>query len=292
LGESVEPLIEPEVSDNRFKDQDWSTPYFDSWKQAYLITSRWAEDMLKNTEGLDAQTRRQAEFHFRQISSALSPSNFPLTNPEVVRETFATNAKNLLQGMTHFAEDMEKSGDLLKVSQTDHAAFEVGRNLAVTTGKVIFQNDLLQLIQYVPATETVRELPLLIVPPWINKFYILDLTPAKSLVRFLVGQGFTVFMISWVNPDKHLSHKSFEDYMQEGLLTAAEAVRRETASSSAMSPAIASAARCSRPRSPILRRAGTSLSPPQAFSRPRSTSRMPATSCCSPAKRSWRLWKR
>ena len=228
LGESVEPLIEPEVSDNRFKDQDWSTPYFDFWKQAYLITSRWAEDMLKNTEGLDEQRRRKAEFHVRQISSALSPSNFPLTNPEVVRETFATNAKNLLQGMTHFAEDMENSGDLLKISQTDLKAFEVGKNLAVTPGKVIFQNELLQLIQYAPTTDKVRELPLLIVPPWINKFYILDLTPAKSLIRFLVGQGFTVFMISWVNPDKRLAHKSFEDYMQEGLLTAADAVRRET----------------------------------------------------------------
>jgi polyhydroxyalkanoate synthase len=229
LGEEVEPLVMPEPSDNRFKDPEWSeNPYFDFWKQAYLLTTRWAEDMLLHTEGLDDTTRQKADWHFRQISSAMSPSNFPQTNPEVVRETLATNAKNLVQGMTHFVEDMEKSGDLLKISQTDTAAFEVGRNLALTPGQVIFQNDILQLIQYAPSTDKVRGTPLLIVPPWINKYYILDLTPAKSLIKFLVDQGFTVFMISWVNPDEHLSHKSFEDYMQEGILTAADAVRRET----------------------------------------------------------------
>jgi polyhydroxyalkanoate synthase len=229
LGEEVEPLVMPEPSDNRFKDPEWSeNPYFDFWKQAYLLTTRWAEDMLLHTEGLDDTTRQKADWHLRQISSAMSPSNFPQTNPEVVRETLATNAKNLVQGMTHFVEDMEKSGDLLKISQTDTAAFEVGRNLALTPGQVIFQNDILQLIQYAPSTDKVRGTPLLIVPPWINKYYILDLTPAKSLIKFLVDQGFTVFMISWVNPDEHLSHKSFEDYMQEGILTAADAVRRET----------------------------------------------------------------
>ena len=229
LGEEVEPLVTPDPSDNRFKDPEWSeNPYFDFWKQAYLLTTRWADDMLQHTEGLDDATRQRAEWHFRQISSALSPSNFPQTNPEVVRETFATNAKNLVQGMTHFVEDMERSGDLLKVSQTDIEAFEVGRNLATTPGKVIFQNDVFQLIQYAPATDKVRERPLLIVPPWINKFYVLDLTPAKSFIKFLVGQGFTVLIISWVNPDERLAHKSFEDYMREGLLTAADVVRRET----------------------------------------------------------------
>jgi polyhydroxyalkanoate synthase len=229
LGEAVEPLVEPEPSDNRFKDPEWSeNPYFDFWKQAYLLTTQWAEDMLLQTEGLDELTRRKADLYFRQISSALSPSNFPLTNPEVVRETFATNANNLVQGMTHFIEDMEKSGDLLKISQTDTEAFEVGRNLALTPGKVIFQNNIFQLIQYAPTTDKVRELPVLIVPPWINKYYILDLTPAKSLIKYLVDQGFTAFVISWINPDEHLSHKSFEDYMQEGILTAADAVRRET----------------------------------------------------------------
>jgi len=229
LGQEVTPVVVPEPGDNRFKDPEWSAnPYFDFWKQAYLVSARWAEDMLTKTEGLDERTRQKAEFYLRQVSSALSPSNFPMTNPEVLRETLASNAENLVQGMSYLAEDMSRSGDLLRISQTDAEAFEVGRNLATTPGKIVYQNELLQLIQYSPTTDKVRERPLLIVPPWINKYYILDLTPAKSLIRFLVGQGFTVFMISWVNPDGHLSHKSFEDYMQEGILTAADAVKRET----------------------------------------------------------------
>ncbi|MFA5952360.1 MAG: class I poly(R)-hydroxyalkanoic acid synthase [Hyphomicrobium sp.] len=229
LGENVEAVAEPDPSDNRFKDPEWSqNPYFDFWKQAYLLTTHWAEQTLRNTDGLDEETRQKAEFYFRQLSSAFSPSNFPMTNPEVVRETLATNAKNLVDGMEHLVKDMENSGDLLKISQTDTEAFEVGKNLAVTPGKVIFQNDLFQLIQYAPTTDKVREVPLLVVPPWINKYYILDLTPAKSFLHFAVDQGFTVFVISWVNPDERLSDKSFEDYMLEGLLSAADAVQRET----------------------------------------------------------------
>jgi polyhydroxyalkanoate synthase len=228
LGQEPEPVVEPDPGDNRFKDPEWSgNPYFDFWKQAYLVSSRWAEEMLAHTDGLDNRTRQKAEFYLRQVSSALSPSNFPMTNPEVLRETLSSNAENLVQGMTLLAEDMQKSGDLLRISQTDASAFEVGRNLATTPGKVIYQNDVFQLIQYAPSTDKVRERPLLIVPPWINKFYILDLTPSKSMIKFLVDQGFTVFMVSWVNPDESLSHKSFEDYMQEGILTAADAVRRE-----------------------------------------------------------------
>src|SRR5262245_16437166 len=229
MGEDVEPVAEPDPSDNRFKDPEWtSNPYFDFWKQAYLLTTHWAEDVLHQTEGLDERTRQKADFYFRQLSSALSPSNFPLTNPEVVRETFATNAQNLVQGMEHLVTDMERSGDLLKISQTDTAAFEVGKNLAITPGKIVFQNDIFQLIQYTPTTDKVYEVPLLVVPPWINKFYILDLTPAKSFLKFAVDQGFTVFVVSWVNPDEGLAHKSFEDYMVEGVLTASDAVRRET----------------------------------------------------------------
>ncbi len=229
LGESVEPVVEPQPSDNRFKDPEWSTnPYFDFWKQAYLLTTQWAEDVLEQTEGLDEASRQKAAFYLRMLSSALSPSNFPLTNPEIVRETLATNAQNLVQGMEHLAQDMERSGDLLKISQTDTEAFEVGKNLAMTPGKVVFQNDIFQLIQYTPTTDFVREVPLLVVPPWINKYYILDLTPAKSFLKFAVDQGFTVFVISWVNPDHHLAHKTFEDYMLEGILTAADAIKRET----------------------------------------------------------------
>ena len=229
MGEEVAPVAAPEAGDNRFKDPEWSTnPYFDFWKQAYLLTTSWAEGVLKDTDGLDERTKAKAEFYFRQIASAMSPSNFPMTNPEVVRETLQTNARNLVQGMTHLAEDMEKSRDLLKISQTDVTAFEVGRNLAVTPGKVVFQNDIIQLIQYSPTTDKVREVPLLVVPPWINKFYILDLTPPKSFVKFAVEQGFTVFLVSWVNPDHSLAHKTFEDYMKEGILAAIDAVRRET----------------------------------------------------------------
>jgi polyhydroxyalkanoate synthase len=231
LGEEVEPVVEPEPGDNRFKDPDWSnTQFFDFWKQAYLITSRWAEDVTRNTEGVDEKTRKKALFYLNQMLTALSPSNFPLTNPEVMRTTLETNAANLVQGMTHFVEDLEQSKDLLRISQTDLSAFEIGRNLAVTPGKVVFQNDLIQLIQYAPATDEVYERPLLIVPPWINKYYILDLVPEKSFVKWAVEQGFTVFLISWVNPDERLAQKTFEDYMHEGILAGLDAVIRQTGS--------------------------------------------------------------
>ena len=231
LGEEVEPVVEPEPGDNRFKDPDWSNgQVFDFWKQAYLITSRWAEDLTRNTEGVDEKTRKKALFYLNQMLSAMSPSNFPLTNPEVIRTTLATNAENLVQGMTHFVEDLGQSKDLLRISQTDLSAFEIGRNLAVTPGKVVFQNDLIQLIQYAPTTEEVYERPLLVVPPWINKYYILDLVPEKSFVKWAVEQGFTVFLVSWVNPDIKLAQKTFEDYMREGILAAVEAVTRQTGS--------------------------------------------------------------
>jgi polyhydroxyalkanoate synthase len=231
MGGQAAPVVEPEPGDNRFKDPDWSrNPYFDFCKQSYLITTRWLEDLLDRTDGLDERTRQRAEFYLKQVASALSPSNFPLTNPEVLRETFASSANNLVQGMANLVQDLEKSGDLLSISQTDTEAFEVGRNIATSPGKVIFQNDLFQLIQYAPATESVYERPLLIIPPWINKFYILDLGPQKSFIRFAVSKGFTVFVVSWVNPDGRLAHKTFEDYMTEGILCATDAVKRETGS--------------------------------------------------------------
>lgn len=229
VGEEVKPVVEPDPGDNRFKDPEWSSnPFFDFWKQAYLLTSQRAEKLLDETEGLDETTRQRAEFHLRQLVSAMSPSNNPVLNPEVVRETLKTNAANLVQGLALLNEDMHKSGDLLKISQTDEASFEVGKNLATTPGKVMFQNDVFQLIQYTPTTDKVREVPLLMVPPWINKYYILDLTPQKSFIKFAVDQGFTVFIVSWVNPDDTMSHKTFEDYIFEGLLTAADVVKRET----------------------------------------------------------------
>lgn len=229
MGQEVAPVVTPQPNDNRFKDPEWSdNPYFDFWKQAYLLTTNWADKVLQETQGLDARKRQKAEFYLRQVSSALSPSNFPLLNPEVLREMRATNGRSLAEGMAQLVRDMENSGDLLKINQTDLSAFEVGKNLAMTPGKVVFQNDLIQLIQYAPTTDKVREMPLLVVPPWINKYYILDLTPAKSFLKFVVDQGFTVFVISWVDPDERLAHKTFEDYMREGVLAATEAVKRET----------------------------------------------------------------
>jgi polyhydroxyalkanoate synthase len=229
MGGEALAVAEPEAGDNRFNDPEWSrNPYFDFWKQVYLITTRWLDGMLEQTEGLDERTRMRAAFYLKQLASAFSPSNFPLTNPVVLRETFQSSGQNLVNGMANLVQDLEQSGDLMHISQTDVSAFEVGRNIATSPGKVVFQNDLLQLIQYAPSTEQVYERPLLIVPPWINKFYILDLGPQKSFIRFAVSRGFTVFVVSWVNPDGRLAHKTFEDYMNEGILAATDAVKRET----------------------------------------------------------------
>lgn len=225
LGQEVEPAAEPEPGDARFKDPDWSeTQFFDFWKQAYLLTARWADEMVANADSLDEKTKKRAEFYLTQLESALSPSNFVFTNPEVLRETLSTNAENLVQGMQHLSRDLADSNDLLRIRQTDLDAFSVGENVAVTPGKVIFQNDIFQLIQYAPSTDEVYKRPLLIVPPWINKYYILDLAPHKSFIKWAVNQGFTVFVISWVNPDERLAEKTFEDYMREGILEATGAV--------------------------------------------------------------------
>jgi polyhydroxyalkanoate synthase subunit PhaC len=229
FGMRVAPLIEPGPGDNRFKDPEWSNnPFFDFCKQAYLLACKWAEDKLKETEGLADRDRHRAEFYLRQLTSAYSPTNFMATNPEVLRETFKSNGANLVEGVKLLAADMARSTDLMKISQTDTTAFEIGRNLAMTPGKVVYQNRLLQLIQYAPATDKVRERPLLMVPPWINKFYILDLNKQKSFIQYIVDQGFTVFVVSWVNPGEDLADASFEDYMLEGILSATDAVRQET----------------------------------------------------------------
>jgi len=229
MDNEVAPLIEPAANDNRFKDPEWDhNPFFDFCKQAYLLACDWVEKQLAATPGLDQRQRHRAEFYLRQFTSAYSPTNFLATNPEVLRETLATNARNLLNGAHLLAEDLKRSGDLMKISQTDPNAFELGRNLATTPGKVVFQNDLLQVIQYAPSTTKVRERPLLMVPPWINKYYILDLTGPKSLIKYVVDQGFTVFVVSWVNPDERLASKTFEDYIIEGILEATRAVQEET----------------------------------------------------------------
>src|SRR6476620_7033374 len=211
-GEEAPPAIEPSPRDKRFKDPEWKTnKFFDFVMQLYLLTAQWAQELVKNADGIDPHTRKKAEFYVLQITNALAPSNFVLTNPEVLRETLASNGDNLVRGMKMLAEDIEAGRGTLRIRQSDPANLVVGVNMATTPGKVIFQNELMQLIQYEPSTENVLRTPLLIVPPWINKFYILDLRPEKSFVKWCVDQGITVFVISWVNPDKRLGSKTFDD---------------------------------------------------------------------------------
>ncbi|HEX8166363.1 MAG TPA: class I poly(R)-hydroxyalkanoic acid synthase [Beijerinckiaceae bacterium] len=228
-GEEAKPVAEPDPKDARFKDPEWSqNPVFDFLKQAYLITSRWAEKLVADAEGLDEHTRHKAEFYVKQLSSALSPSNFLATNPELIRTTIQENGANLVRGMKMLAEDIEAGKGELKMRQSDPERFQVGVNMANTPGKVVLRNDLIELIQYAPSTETVFRRPLLIVPPWINKFYVLDLNPDKSFIRWAVAQGLTVFVISWVNPDERHAGKDFSDYMREGIFAALDAVEQAT----------------------------------------------------------------
>jgi polyhydroxyalkanoate synthase len=228
-GEPAEPVIAPSPRDKRFSDPEWkSNQFFDFVMQLYLLTTQWAHDLVHNAEGVDPHTRKKAEFYVQQITNALAPSNFVLTNPEVLRETLASSGNNLVRGMKMLAEDIEAGHGTLRIRQSDPANLVVGVNLATTPGKVIFQNELMQLIQYQPTTENVLRTPLLIVPPWINKFYILDLKPEKSFIKWCVDQGITVFVISWVNPDKSLGARTFDDYMKGGPLAAMDAIERAT----------------------------------------------------------------
>jgi polyhydroxyalkanoate synthase len=228
-GEQVEPVAAPDPRDKRFTDPEWSSnQLFDFLKQAYLLTAQWAHRLVHDAKGLDPHTLQKADFYVRQIANAIAPSNFFLTNPEVLRETVSSNAGNLVRGMHMLAEDIQAGHGELRIRQSDSKMFEVGRNLALTPGKVIFENELMQLIQYAPSTSTVLKRPLLIIAPWINKFYILDLNPEKSFIRWSVAQGLTVFVISWVNPDAKLAQKSFEDYMREGPLAALDVIEQAT----------------------------------------------------------------
>ncbi|CAN5207864.1 class I poly(R)-hydroxyalkanoic acid synthase [soil metagenome] len=228
-GEPVLPTAEPDPRDRRFADPDWSgNQFFDFIKQIYLITSRWAEAMVDEARNLDEHTRQKAAFYVRQIDNALAPSNFVLTNPEILRETLSSNAANLVRGMQMLAEDIKAGGGDLKIRQSASHTFKLGENIATTPGKVIHQNGLCQLIQYKAKTGKVLKRPLLIVPPWINKFYILDLNPEKSFIRWCVEQGHTVFVISWVNPDRHQATKGFEHYMREGIFESLDVIEAVT----------------------------------------------------------------
>ncbi|RFB81560.1 class I poly(R)-hydroxyalkanoic acid synthase [Methylovirgula sp. 4M-Z18] len=228
-GELLAPAPEAKPADKRFADPEWTQNlYFDFLRQAYQVTSSWADRMVQSASDLDPHTKNKAHFWVRQFASALSPSNFPLTNPELLRETLRENGENLVRGLQQMAQDIDAGRGSLKITQSDGSKFELGVNMAVTPGKVVFRNDLIELIQYAPTTESVYKRPLLIVPPWINKFYILDLNPEKSFIRWAVAQGLTVFVVSWVNPDERHRRKSFDSYMQEGIFAAVDAIEDAT----------------------------------------------------------------
>jgi polyhydroxyalkanoate synthase len=228
-GIPLEHRIRPEQGDRRFQDDAWDEHLpFHLIKKTYLLLSRWLLETVRSVDGLDEESARKVEFYVQQVVDALAPTNFAITNPVVWRATLESGGRNLVDGLHRLLDDLEKHGGRLSPEMTDLEAFEVGRNLATTPGKVIYQNELMQLIQYAPATETVARAPLLVIPPWINKYYIMDLSPANSMVKWLVEQGHTVFVISWVNPDAELSHKHFEDYLLEGPLAALDAIEQAT----------------------------------------------------------------
>ncbi len=229
LGQVAQPVISPAAEDRRFKDTAWDDSYvFDYIKQSYLLTARWMQGTVRQVEGLDDKTAKKIDFYTRQFVDAIAPSNFAVTNPEVIRATLESGGENLVKGLQNLLDDIERGDGRLMIKMTDDKAFKVGENIAVTPGKVVFQTPLMQLIQYVPTTQSVAKRPLLIIPPWINKFYILDMREKNSFIRWAVSQGHTVFVVSWVNPDAELAEKSFEDYMREGPLAALDAIEKQT----------------------------------------------------------------
>lgn len=228
-GQEAEPYVPPDPADKRFAAPEWKeSPFFDFLRQSYSHTTRWADQMVERAEGLDPMTRSKAAFYTRLIASAVSPSNFVATNPELLRATIEARGSNLVRGLEMLAEDLKAGGGTLKIRQTDQSKFQLGVDMATTPGKVILRTDVMELIQYAPTTETVMARPLLIVPPWINKFYVLDLNREKSFVRWACDQGLTVFIISWVNPDSSQAELSFSDYMRRGVLAALEAIEAAT----------------------------------------------------------------
>ncbi|GJL91366.1 MAG: class I poly(R)-hydroxyalkanoic acid synthase [Hyphococcus sp.] len=228
-GEQVKPAILPTQGDKRFVHPAWEeNPMLDFVKQSYLIMARWLEVTISQLDGMDEHEKKKAEFFTRQFIDALAPSNFAMLNPEVIEATIESKGENLLKGLKNLLEDIDRGHGELSIRQADMNFFKLGENVATTPGKVVFQNDIFQLIQYAPTTETVAKTPMLIIPPWINKFYILDLQPQNSFIRWLVDQGRTVFVMSWVNPGPELREKTFENYITEGLFEALGAVEKAT----------------------------------------------------------------
>ena len=229
MGQQVEPVAEPAKGDKRFNDPAWKDEVvFDYLKQSYLLTARWLQHTVNQVEGVDDKTAKKVDFYTRQFIDALSPSNFALTNPQVVKATVESKGENLVKGLQNLLTDLERGKGRLAIRQTDMKAFKVGENVATSPGKVVYQNELIQLIQYAPTTAEVYTVPLLIVPPWINKFYILDLKPENSFIKWATEQGYTVFVVSWVNPDEHLTKLAFDDYMRLGPLAALDAIEKAT----------------------------------------------------------------
>jgi poly[(R)-3-hydroxyalkanoate] polymerase subunit PhaC len=228
-GEETAPVAAPSPDDRRFKDAAWDeNQLFDFIKQSYLLSARWIQNTVRDVDGLDEKTAKKIDFYTRQFVDAMAPSNFVMTNPEVIRATVESSGENLVKGLSNLLEDLERGKGKLSIKMTDLEAFKLGENIAITPGKVIYQNDLLQLLQYDPTTEQVHRRPLLVIPPWINKYYILDLRDRNSFIRWAVGEGHTVFVVSWVNPDERLAAKTFEDYMFEGPLAALDAIKLAT----------------------------------------------------------------
>ncbi len=227
LGAEAAPAGKP--ADKRFADPRWEQNLvFDMMKQSYLLSSNWINKLISSAEGVDPKVKRRAEFFTKLLTDAMSPSNFLMSNPAALQTLMDTNGESLVKGMEKFAEDLERGDGKLKISQADYSRFKVGENVATTPGKVVYRGRYFELLQYVPTTDTVRETPLLIFPPWINKFYILDLQPKNSLIRWLTDQGFTVFLTAWVNPDVSMKDTTFEDYMFGGIIEAVEKVKEQT----------------------------------------------------------------
>lgn len=233
FGENIEPLFGGDKRDKRFADEEWSNnPMFDFIRQSYHLNADWTMNIVNHLKSLPPKDAQKMVFHTKLLIDAMSPTNFAATNPEVIKETIATHGANLLKGAENLCADLAKSKGSLKITTAKEGAFTVGENLAMTAGSVVYQNDLIQLIQYTPTTEKVHETPLVIMPAWINKYYILDLQQKNSFVKWLVDQGHTVFMISWVNPDSAHKSNGFFEYMKYGPLAAMEQVQKITSAKS------------------------------------------------------------
>ncbi|WP_424444041.1 class I poly(R)-hydroxyalkanoic acid synthase [Phenylobacterium hankyongense] len=223
-----EPVVAPAKGDKRFNDPEWAeNPVFDVIKQSYLLTSNWLNGLVSDVQDVDPMDRRRVEFFMKMLTDAFSPSNFLASNPAALKEVMATGGESLVRGMENFTADLQRGGGQLSIAQTDYEMFRIGENVATAPGKVVFRNEIIELLQFSPTTEEVHKIPLVIFPPWINKFYILDLRPENSMIRWLADQGITVFVASWVNPDASLADKTFEDYMREGIYAGAAAAMEQ-----------------------------------------------------------------